>query len=498
MRKSPGGLSSVLIILIVMSGCGADDTAAEASEALARLFNERLEALSNDPEPVAPDGWSEWEADLFAVGFEGIGAELELDPDLELDPELRAVMEAYWEGNEVVEVSADASLAEQGLQLADSHARTAEKFEAYATALSARIDADREDTAARGLLSVAINLHMSATQSLYFLYPRYELLDRVVLDGDLGLEPPPCDLFDSTPQSQDLISACGLPSRARQDAEQAVNDEVVQLLVGIMKEQPDSAWPETAFRAVHFTDIRVKPSSSIRLPVSSARAEIHIAPNLVISPTSIGLDGVKVIELEDSLPLDQQEFDLRRGALEAQFRKVASDAKRPNAVGPPHLGRWLVQCDGDVRWGLIRDVCNVAAEAGYTRPMFVVSPESANPLLQHTRLFTLRTELLESAGAPGMPSLVVRETGFELFSPRHIEIPTPSGGGRPYAELQRQMREIHGKASFDTAIAVSADPTVRFDTLVATLDAIREDACDDDGNCLSLYPEVWLVTGELP
>ncbi len=490
MRVILGGL---LVLSSFVFGCSGDDPAAEASAGLARQFHERLDAISAEPDAVAPEGWPEWEADLFVVGFDGVGADLALDDDL------REALEAYWYGNEVAEVATDASLAEQGQQLAASHARMSEAFEAYASALRARIEADGDDTAARGLLALSAYLHLSATQSLYFQYPRYDMLNRSLLDGSLHLDTPHCTLFDDSQGSAEWVGGCGLPSKQRRSAETDVTELCVDLVKEILEEQPDSPWAETVKAGGHFGNIRATPGASFELPSSTVTDFPKFGPNIVITTESISVDGDEVVTFEDGPAADAEALGIRFKALDDRLRSKVAAERDPRADGPAHEpGNYIIQADSGVPWGLLRDIVDAAARHGLDKPNFLVMGATPNPLLRYTRLFAIHTQHLASAGGPNMPLLAVRTGGFEIRSPRRVEIPTLPGGTRDHESLQRQLRELHGAAGFDTAIAVSADPGVSFDTLVATLDTLREDGCDDDGKCLSLYPEVWLVTGELP
>jgi hypothetical protein len=486
-------LGGLLVLSPFVFGCSGDNPAAEASEALARQFHERLDSISAEPDTVAPEGWPEWEADLFVVGFDGVGEDLDLDPDL------RAVLEAYWYGNVVAEVAPDASLAEQAQQLDASHARMSVAFEAYAQALRARIDADGDDTAARGLLALATQLHLSATQSLYFQYPRYDLLNRTVLDETLVLDTPHCTLFDDSQGSADWVGGCGLPSKQRRSAETDVTELCVDLVKEILEEQPDSPWAETVKEGGHLGNIRVTRGASFELPGSTVTDDPEFGPNVVITTESISVDGSEVVTFEDGPAPDAEALGIRFKALDDRLRSKAAAERNPDADGPAHKpGKYIIQADCGVPWGLLRDIIDAAARHGLDKPNFLVMGATPNPLLRYTRLFAIHAQHLASAGGPNIPLLAVRTDGFEVISPRRVEIPTLVDGARDHESLQRQLRELHGAASFDTAIAVHAAPGVRFDTFVATLDTIREDGCDDDGKCSSLYPEVWLVTGELP
>ena len=47
-------------------------------------------------------------------------------------------------------------------------------------------------------------------------------------------------------------------------------------------------------------------------------------------------------------------------------------------------------------------------------------------------------------------------------------------------------------------IAIAADPSIGFETLVATMDAVREHGCDEAGGCQELFPEILLLAAPSP
>ncbi len=179
-----------LLLLLFSMGCSSNATSSEVSTALARAMHNRLEEQAARSASDGVPWWPSWQASLFQVGFEGI------DDDLEMSDELRDAIEAYWDGNEVIVVSGELSLAEQGELLEEHHQQNEERFAAYLTSLRIMADEDDDETAARGLLAVATMLQASGARSVYFQYPRMAMLDRLFLENRHALAVPDCALFD--------------------------------------------------------------------------------------------------------------------------------------------------------------------------------------------------------------------------------------------------------------------------------------------------------------
>jgi hypothetical protein len=483
-------------VLVFCAGCSSDATSPEASAALALAFHERMQSQIGVPDEGGVSGWTTWEAELFTVGFEGV------DDQVEMPDSLRNVIEAYWAGNAVVEIPAEATLAEQGRLLAPLHEETAASFEHYFTALEAMADEDDDETAARGLLAMATVLHKGATRSIPFQYPRLELLNHVVLSDQYAVPGPRCALFDPSVGDEGSLSECSVSSRLRWDLEVDVLREVLTWLDEIEAADAESPWRTTVLEAMIDENIRVKPSSTLALPVSTAAVEPEVALNVVITTDSIQMDGELVLDFPEVLPGGRGNLRDSWSLLEQAFADKASDARKL-AVRNASLraDTWLLQADVSVPMSLIHDVMTAAASEGFHRPQIVVMPATSNPVLlqAHARVvpvsFASRAGSAQAGGVPDTDSFRVSigAQGYELRGVHDVSIPCLGGGGLPYAELTREAVRIRAILGSEGTVVVTTEPDVGFQALIASLDALREHRCGEPGGCEALYPDVRLL-----
>ncbi len=124
-------------------------------------------------------------------------------------------------------------------------------------------------------------------------------------------------------------------------------------------------------------DIQVNPEGDLQLPISSAKKEPEVSVNVVVSRSSISVDGVKVIDVRDSAVADEYKRGTMITPLYDTLQEKADDAKAVAARNPsqPFKGRLLLQCDKTMRFSLLREVMYTAGQAQFGEFKFVVFKE---------------------------------------------------------------------------------------------------------------------------
>ncbi len=492
-----------LVALALVAGCSSDATPPEVSAALAMAFQERLQTQAESAAARDTPEWPLWRAHLFRVGFEDV------DDDLALSEPLRGAIESYWDDNQVLAIPAEASLAEQGALLAAHHRETGERYTAYVTALEKLADADDDETAARGLLAISTTMLQSATQSLYFQYPRLDLLDHVVLDDRYAPRPPACPLYGAGAGGPGTLLDCALPWKERWDIEVAALDEVQVWLDEIEEQDEDSPWRDTVMASRDHEAVRVKPSADLMLPESTSTTPITVATNVVISTRSISVDGVEVVSFQGGIPADAGAVGKPWARLRTELRDRAATARKVATRRPDYpTDLWILQSDVSAPLTLVGDVMALAAEVGLVRPQLAVFPARHSPLLRYSSVLAIPTTFVAQpprgstpARGPGLPDhiplLTISSDGYVLSNPRAVRLPSATPGSWPTAALSETLAGLRAETRATAlAIALPADPAIRFETLVAAADAARQRGCGEPEGCRELFPDLLLVAAK--
>ena len=230
------------------------------------------------------------------------------------------------------------------------------------------------------------------------------------------------------------------------------------------------------------------------------------AVSIVASSEALSVDGEKVVSFEVGMPHGRSEVGNPWQAFDNLLRTEAADVRKQDAR---HLtqraGLWMLQCDSSVPYSLLHDVMESASAAGFTRPQLIVMAATANPLLAFTTIRAIPIRHVAASDGSSYddlpqiqdstPVVAIRANGFELLAPRRTSIPQNDPEIHPYAELTSVIAPIRADTGISQSIVIAPDPAVRFVTVVATLDAVRERDCDQPGGCEELFPDVWLAGG---
>jgi biopolymer transport protein ExbD len=135
------------------------------------------------------------------------------------------------------------------------------------------------------------------------------------------------------------------------------------------------------------TEITVKPSENMKLPLSSAREDPAVAISVVVQKDIIVVDNLKVLDLEAYMDpaLNQQIFKVpaseKQGnvipKLYEAFTVATEKAKKMQELAEERddmkfTGRVLLQIDKDIPFSLVRDVMFNAGQAQFAEFEFVV------------------------------------------------------------------------------------------------------------------------------
>ncbi len=470
-------------------------TSVKASEALALAMLDRIgeaerRAAERPPDPAA---WPHWEIVIFQASFHGI------DEGLDLDPAFRRALQSYFDANEPFEVPADLSLAAQREGLAPIHEDMARRYEAFASFLLARAEADEEDVAARGLLAVTAGMHKAAMRSCYLEFPRAALLDRVLLDGAIGIGTPPCALLITVGAGGDASgrTACPLPANKSVPLATQIQSLRRTWRREIYAIDGQSTWLEVGDRLESRRWVNIRASSLVRLPQSTSRIPDEVGTNVVLSPHQLCVDGRAIASWDD--PVDW------RDAAGETMREAAVTAHMVSTRNPkqkPSRNKWLIQADADLPWTTVEAMMSIAADHEFIHPLVVVSPITAQPLLHQSHVMTLPVRYLAVADAQQRTSfaqagpsvwLAIEQDGFELGD--GTALPTDKSGAFPFSALNTLLaampRADHTQGP--PALFVVPSPDTPWQRVITTLDAAREHCRAPNEACAPLYPDVWLV-----
>jgi hypothetical protein len=174
--------------------------------------------------------------------------------------------------------------------------------------------------------------------------------------------------------------------------------------------------------------------------------------------------------------------------------------------------RLLIQCHGEVPYGLLLDATSMAYEAGFTELQLGVY----NPDLGRQATVDASRGIWRLGGGfhdeepPLQLSVVVNEEGFEVLGNAALLTPErgdrDSRGGEPtiprlaeahdYRELTRLIDLIKDEYPDEETVVVAATPRISHDVLIQTLDAVREGGEIVDGRPRLLFPYVCLSSSE--
>ncbi|MFC1609680.1 hypothetical protein ACFL6C_01855 [Myxococcota bacterium] len=239
--------------LLGILACIPETTSPEASESLARAMLERL-----DTKCASVDIHTKEQFDAQTKEhYENFGERrifCEIEKGIDLDGQIRATVGEFWSPNPIgfkKEEDAEELTPNQDYIGARSAwtKRYSERLRAFKKKVLARIERDANDTAARGLLGLAI-LWMLHEQRLEIETEVYHLLNEHFLDSEFSLPTPECECRDllSRPCKVEELYACRIPmdlrGQLRERALRAANIPLVQL----HSLNPSSAWLELARR----------------------------------------------------------------------------------------------------------------------------------------------------------------------------------------------------------------------------------------------------------
>ncbi len=171
--------------------------------------------------------------------------------------------------------------------------------------------------------------------------------------------------------------------------------------------------------------------------------------------------------------------------------------------------RILIQCHGEVPYGLLLDATSAAYEAGFTElQLGVYNPDLGRQAsVDATRGIWRLGGGAHDEEPPLQLSVVVNDEGFEVLGNTASLIPdrrdrerakdAPTiprlADGHDYGELRRQVGLIKDEYPDEETVVVAATPGIPHDVLVQTLDAIREGSETVDGQPRLLFPYVSLA-----
>ncbi|MFC1611585.1 hypothetical protein ACFL6C_11555 [Myxococcota bacterium] len=199
-------------------------------------------------------------------------------------------------------------------------------FAAHYKLLSARIEAEPQNAAARGLVAAALQVNLIGTTPYASRYHRVRLLNDVALRGSVQIaEPPgcPCDLFTDTPCLESYSGAC----QGRPEDLEKVTEAVVQLLVERLEQieavNPESKWLSMAraFERIGSYPARGAWDSTGKTLFSKCLDPPSEAVSVTLSKERILCDESPVMSLENGrVP----EFDLSSGGylIDPLFQKM--------------------------------------------------------------------------------------------------------------------------------------------------------------------------------
>ena len=137
------------------------------------------------------------------------------------------------------------------------------------------------------------------------------------------------------------------------------------------------------------TEITVKPSENMQLPLSTARVDPSVAISVVVQKDIIVVDNIKILDLEAYMDpnLNQQIFKIpdseKQGnvipRLYEAFTAATEKAKKLQELAEDggrddmkFNGQVLLQIDRDIPFALVRDVMFNAGQAQFAEFEFVV------------------------------------------------------------------------------------------------------------------------------
>jgi len=117
--------------------------------------------------------------------------------------------------------------------------------------------------------------------------------------------------------------------------------------------------------------VTVNPSADLRLPSSITQTTPVDVLKLVVSKSSISVEGTKVVSLTDG-KIDKKDLDREDTSyIPELFKALDAEAKKTQGIAKVNSevafeGKILVQADKDLNYELLQKVMHTSAVAGYS------------------------------------------------------------------------------------------------------------------------------------
>jgi hypothetical protein len=339
------GVVSVVVLALLTSGC-VGHTTPEDSEQLARAFRAQMLDVPL-PDANNPLEHRESEANVYYVEtavyqtrFAGV------QRWVGLDRELNEVVRSWWGENREPDLDPGLPLSVQREPWARFQLDRAARFRTYARVLRARIASDPEDTAARGLMAVAVLALWNGEYLMVSGYPHYCLLTESVLE----LPPPDvpdCVLYSEAPDASEDLMACRVPQEERLILRGLAGDQALTWIDEIAAVDPNSTWIEIArLMAVSRGETGGLAHEDFQLAASSSTVSPRMAVQVALRQDVLAVDGLEVLRLEDGrFPEEAWRVDLLEPLYERLLEKAADARLIQELTGRRFERRIIVQAD---------------------------------------------------------------------------------------------------------------------------------------------------------
>jgi biopolymer transport protein ExbD len=123
--------------------------------------------------------------------------------------------------------------------------------------------------------------------------------------------------------------------------------------------------------------VQVAPTNDLRLPTSITTTAPVDVLKLVVSKSSISVEGQKVVELTNGA-IDKKDLDKEdKNYIPGLFKALDAEAKKTQQISKLNAevafeGKVLVQADKDLDYDLLQKVMHTSAVAGYSEVKLAV------------------------------------------------------------------------------------------------------------------------------
>jgi biopolymer transport protein ExbD len=123
--------------------------------------------------------------------------------------------------------------------------------------------------------------------------------------------------------------------------------------------------------------VQVAPTNDLRLPTSITTTAPVDVLKLVVSKSSISVEGQKVVELTNGA-IDKKDLDKEdKNYIPGLFKALDAEAKKTQQISKLNTevafeGKVLVQADKDLDYDLLQKVMHTSAVAGYSEVKLAV------------------------------------------------------------------------------------------------------------------------------